>query len=274
MPSDAEPTFAPGRWPDGVPAPVSAELLRGGWVGTTWRVTLAGGLVVVVKQCPYPADVEADGFAALAGAGVPVPEVLGVAGSTLVMQFVRGEPDWAGVGDAIARMHRCTADRYGWHRDNRAGRFLQPNAWADDWPTFYAERRIRTHLGDPSVPAELRLRLERACDGPIQQLLPARPPASLTHGDLWRGNIVDGRWVIDPEVSHADRELDLAYMRSSRTDPLPREFWEAYEAQWPIPDDFTERELVLGLHHRLLQVRHFGASRLATLDRELTALGW
>ncbi len=105
-------------------------------------------------------------------------------------------------------------------------------------------------------------------------MLPEHPLASLTHGDLWQGNIVDGRWVIDPEVSFADRELDLANMLSSSEHPFPGEFWDAYQREWPIPSDFETRRRVLGLHHRLLQVRHFGASQLGTLDADLTALGW
>ena len=155
-----------------------------------------------------------------------------------------------------------------------AGRFLQPNAWMDDWPTFFVERRIRTHLTDPALSPELRFRLERACDGPIQEMLPGHPPASLTHGDLWRGNIIDGRWVIDPEVSYADRELDLAYMQMSATDPLPSEFWSAYLAELPFPEGYEQRRRVLELHHRLLQVRHFGEQSVEDLDALLRAHGW
>ncbi len=248
--------------------------LGGGWVGRTARGTLADGRDVVVKQTPYPAALEADGLTALARAGVRTPGILAAVGTTLVLEYVQGPHDWTGLGLAIARMHRLSGERYGWHQDNRAGRFVQPNDWSDDWPTFFVNQRVRPHLDDPQVPAEFRIRLERACDGPIQALLPATPVASLTHGDLWVGNTVDGRWVIDPEVSFADRELDLAYMRAAGDNPLPSQFWAAYEAEWPIPDDFEERRLVLLLHHRLLQVRHFGARGLAGLERDLTALGW
>lgn len=261
-------------WPVGLPTVVSAVRLTGGQIGVTWRATLTNGREVVVKQCPYPAEVEADGLVALAAAGVPVPEVLGAEGGTLVMQFVRGDPDWSALGTAIAGMHRHTDRRFGWHRDNRAGRFVQHNSWAEDWPTFFVENRVRPHLADPNVPVSLRVRIERACDGPIQATLPAHPVPSLTHGDLWQGNIVDGRWMIDPEVSFADRELDLAYMLMSTDRPLNADFWDAYQSQWPIPPGFESRRRVLGLHHRLLQVRHFGASQLATLDADLTSLGW
>jgi fructosamine-3-kinase len=266
-------TVAP-RWPAEVPPPVSFEAIGGGWVGDTRRATLADGRVVVVKQSPFPAAVEADGLAALARAGVPTPGVLAVSGTLLLLEYVQGRPDWAELGQVIARMHRFSGDRYGWHQDNRAGRFVQPNAWSEHWPSFFADHRVRTHLADPEVPDEFRRRLERACDGPIQELLPDTPVPSLTHGDLWRGNTVDGRWVIDPEVSFADRELDLAYMLGPSSNPLPPEFWESYEAEWPIADDFEGRRLILGLHHRLLHVRHFGARALAALDRDLSTLGW
>jgi fructosamine-3-kinase len=243
-------------------------------VGTTLLGTLAGGRQVVVKRSGFPAAIEADGLAALADAGVPTPRVMAAEGDLLVLEHVHGIPDWPGLGLAIARMHRTTGERYGWHLDNRAGRFVQPNDWAADWASFFIKNRVRTHLDAPELPPDFRRRLERACDGPIQQRLAVASVPSLTHGDLWVGNTVDGRWVIDPEVSYADRELDLAYMLASSRHPLPAEFWEAYLSEWPLADGFEERRPVLGLHHRLLQVRHFGASQLAALDRDLTALGW
>ncbi len=264
----------PGGWPAELPVPVSVEPLSGGWVGDTRLATLTDGRRVVVKDCPYPAVIEADGLSALRRAGVPTPKVLAASGTRLILEYVDGPPDWPALGLAIARMHRQAGPRYGWHRKNRGGRFLQPNAWSDDWPVFFAEQRVRTHLADPSVPRAVARRLDRACDGAIQALLPSRPVPSLTHGDLWTGNTVAGRWVIDPEVSFADRELDLVHMLGVSQNPFPPEFWEAYEHEWPIPDDFAERSKVLGLHHRLLGVRHFGDRGVPALIADLDALGW
>jgi fructosamine-3-kinase len=266
--------LAGDEWPDALSRPVALEEVHGGFVGTTWRARLADGEVVIVKRSRFPTDAEVDGLQALDAAGVPVPRVLGAAGRTLVLVEVGGPADWGLLGHAVAGMHRVTGPRYGWHRHNHAGRFRQDNTWSDDWPTFFVERRVRTHLGDPHLPDDLRQRLARACDGPIQALLPARPAPSLTHGDLWRGNVIAGRWVVDPEVSFADRELDLAYMQLSTRSPFPPAFWEAYTAELPLPDGYVERRRVLELHHRLLQVRHFGVSQLAALDDTLRAHGW
>lgn len=261
-------------WPAGLPRPAEAGPTPGGWVATTWLVVLADGRDAVVKLTPYPADAEVDGLEALATAGVPVPGVLGHAGGTLVLERVHGPADWELLGRAIAGMHQVAGERYGWHRDNRAGRFVQVNAWSGHWPTFFAEQRVRVHLADPSVPPDVRIRLERACDGPLQELLPAHPTPALTHGDFWLGNTVEGRWVVDPEVSFADRELDLAYMQISKKDPLPEEFWGAYLEVLPFPEGYEERRRVLELHHRLLNVLHFGDRAMPQLSETLAALGW
>jgi fructosamine-3-kinase len=260
-------------WPPDVPPLVEEAPLPGGWVCDTRRGRLADGREVVVKRSPYPSGAEADGLRALAAAGVPVPEVIGFAGGVLVLQHVAGEPDWPRLGRAVARMHRATGPAYGWHRDNQAGRFRQENGWLDAWPTFYAERRVRAHLADPRVPDDLRRRLHRACDGPLQAVLPATPTPSLTHGDLWVGNVVDGRWLVDPEVSYADRELDLAYMHASGS--LPADFWAAYARELPYEPGYARRRPALRLHHLLLQVRHFGAARYRSdIEAVLDSYGW
>ena len=49
---------------------------------------------------------------------------------------------------------------------------------------------------------------------------------------------------------------------------------DAYAEGRLDPDEFEERRVVLGLHHRLLQVRHFGSRSLPALDADLSALGW
>ena len=59
-------------WPPGLAPLVSTEPIKGGFICTTIRGRLADGREVVVKRCPYPAEVEADGLAALAAAGIPV----------------------------------------------------------------------------------------------------------------------------------------------------------------------------------------------------------
>ena len=258
-------------WPAHLPPLTGAEPLPGGLVCTVLGGTLADGRPVVVKRCPYPAEVEADGLAALAGAGAPVPSVLAAAGDLLVLERVAGSPDWAGLGRAVARLHRTTGPRFGWHRDNSGGRITQHNGWHDRWNDFYVANRVRVHLADPAVPDALRRRLEHACAGPLPALLPERPPASLTHGDLWTGNVVGGRWLVDPAVAYVDRELELAFMDMA---DLPAEFHEAYRQEWPPDAGYPQRRPALQLHKLLVNLRHFGERYVPRIEAVLDGYGW
>jgi len=259
-------------WPAPLPRPVRELALPGGFIGRTSRAVLADGRTVVIKRCPYPAAQEADGLRALAAAGAPVPAVLGLGDRTLVLEWLTGTPDWPALGRAVAGMHRHTADRFGWPIENYVGRFPQDNTRTDSWPVFYVEHRVLPQLSKAVVPERLRRRIERACAGPLRDLLRPDPPASLTHGDLWSGNMIDGRWLVDPAVSYADRELDLAYL--SLSDDLPPEFLDAYLAEYPVDPDFEQRRPALLLHKHLVNVRHFGERVLPRLVGLLDHYGW
>jgi fructosamine-3-kinase len=261
-----------GDWPSGLPPLQSANPLKGGLICSTRRGRLTDGRDVVVKRCPYAAEIEADGLRALATAGAPAPAVIGVGAHVLVLQYVTGPPDWSALGRAVAAMHRSTGPRYGWHQDNSGGDTTQHNGWCDDWPTFFVERRVRAHLRDPKVPDSLRTRIDRACDGPLPALLPPHPPPSLTHGDLWIGNVVEGRWLIDPAVSYADRELDVAFMQMSNT--LPAELFDAYLGEWPLADSYEQRRPALQLHKLLNNLRHFGTRLVPPIEAVLRSYGW
>jgi fructosamine-3-kinase len=244
----------------------------GGHWSEVWRASLADGRDVVVKGNPYPAEIEAEGLRALGAAGAPVPEVYAAEGDVLVMAYVSGPPAWEELGRALASTHRVTSTRYGWRRDNRIGPLEQRNAWHDAWPAFFAACRIRPYLDAEALPPDVRRRLERALDGPLFDLLPARPPASLVHGDLWAGNVVGGRWLIDPAVAYADREYELAFM--ALFDGLPDALWAAYEGTWPLDDGWAERRPALQLPHLLVHVRIFGASYVPAVVDRLDRLGW
>lgn len=246
--------------------------LGGGSICDVYAAELDDGAPVVVKRTPYDPRIEADGLEALRGAGAPVPSVLVVSDDLLVLERVGGTPDWEALGGAVADLHRETAARYGWHADNLIGSLPQRNGWWDSWPEFYAERRIRPWLGASALPGDVRRRLERALDGPLHDLLPDHPPASLVHGDLWSGNVVDGTWLIDPAVCHADREYELAF--ADVFGGFPRAFWDAYEAAWPLEGGWRERRPALQLSHLLVHVELFGSGYVGSVVARLDALGW
>jgi hypothetical protein len=79
-------------WPEGVPPSVGSTVLKGGMICVTTLERLADGRDVVVKRCPYPAEVEAEGLRALAAADGPVPAVIGCAANVLVLEYIDGPP--------------------------------------------------------------------------------------------------------------------------------------------------------------------------------------
>ncbi len=267
------PTGAPPL-PAGLGALAGARQLGGGSICDVWAGELADGTPVVVKRAPYDVDTEVDGLQALGDAGAPVPAVLAADGDVLVLEHVSGRPDWHALGRRVAELHRVTVgDDFGWHRDNLLGRAPQAGGWSADWPAFFAERRLRPLLDAEALPGTLRHRIERAIDDPLPGLLGAhRPQASLIHGDLWSGNIIDGSWLIDPAVWKADRELELAF--THLFGGVPAAFFDGYTSAWPLPDGADARRPALQLYHILIHVWHFGAGYVGMVVDRLDQLGW
>jgi fructosamine-3-kinase len=261
---------APPALPGGLGEVTRAAPLGGGDIAAAWRATLADGREVVVKATPYDAELEAEGLRALAAAGAPVPDVLAVDHDVLVLTYVTGPPDWEGLGAALARAHGHRGEAFGWHRDNVIGPLPQANDPLPSSGAFVVERRIRPHLD--ALPDAVARRLAAACDGPLPELLDAHAPGpSLVHGDLWTGNVVGGRWLIDPAVHHADRETDLAML--TLFGAPDRAFWDGYEAVAPLPDGWERRRPALQLPPLLVHVRLFGAGYVPRLVRALEDAG-
>lgn len=259
--------------PAGMPAPEAWRRVPGGDICEGWQAAWAGGRRAFVKRTLYPAAVEAEGLEALRAAGAPVPQVLGVAPHTLVLEWVEGPSDWEGLGRSLAAVHRAGAPSFGWPSDNRLGSLVQRNGDWEDWGAFYAERRVRPFLAASGLTDGLRRRLRAALDGPLQGLLTQHSPApSLVHGDLWSGNVVDGRWLIDPAVCRADRELDLAF--AAVFGGFPDAFWRAYDEAWPLPDGWERRRPALQLYHLLAHVKLFGGGYADSVAARLDQLGW
>lgn len=264
----------PPSLPDGLGRLRDARLLGGGSICDVWQGSLDDGTRVVVKHAPYDVAVEVDGLLALAGAGAPVPKVIAAEGRILVLQHVGGRPDWRRLGTQVATLHRRPGGtRFGWQRDNLLGTAVQHGGWSDDWSGFFAARRLRPLLTAEALPAAVRSRIERAIAGPLPALLNAHDPRpSLIHGDLWHGNIVAGRWLIDPAVWLADRELELAF--ATLFGGIPDDFYRAYLDAWPLPPGAEQRRPALQLYHLLIHVWHFGASYLQMVVERLDRLGW
>jgi protein-ribulosamine 3-kinase len=214
---------------------------------------------------------EAEGLEALRP-HIRVPRVLdrgvrsGRAFIALEHLALQASGDHAALGRMLAELHRQTAPRFGWERDNYIGLSPQKNGWCDDWGRFWRERRMRPQLER----AGLRADLEKL-DGLLESHHPA---ASLLHGDLWSGNAgftKEGPVVFDPAVYYGDRETDLAM--TELFGGFPPEFYAAYEKEWPLDKGYARRKHLYNLYHLLNHLNLFGGGYLAPVQATLRLLG-
>jgi len=248
-----------------------AESLGGGCLEQVTRITLRDGRHVVAKGGPAP-RVEAAMLDALSAAGAPAPRVLAVDDALLVMEERprRGAlaDAWGDLGRVLATLHAAEGERYGWDVDYAYGPIALPNAAMDDWPAFWAERRLLAHAN--ALPADLARRVA-ALAAELPARLPARPRPSLLHGDLWSGNVlVDGDRVsalIDPACYHGHGEVDLAML--SLFDRPDARFYDAY----PVAADWRERRPIYQLWPVIVHLLLFGGSYRGMVERLLREAG-
>lgn len=245
--------------------------LHGGDLSNVTLITLPDGDRAVAKEGPVVAR-EARMLAAIAAAGAPVPRVLGLSGTVLFLEALdeaRPTPTtWARLGEQLAKLHATAGPRYGWHEDYAFGPVAIANAPTEDWPTFWAERRLRPHL--QHLPAPLARRVD-ALANRLPELLPARPTPGLLHGDLWTGNLLptaDAIFLIDPASYYGDGEVDLAMLHLFGS-PGPG-FMEGYG---PLAPGWERRRAVYSLFPALVHIRLFGAGYHAMAERFLTVVG-
>jgi fructosamine-3-kinase len=240
-----------------------ARRVGGGDINEAWRVTLADGGTAFVKTrvdaAPGEYGAEADGLQWLAEPGaLRTPRVLEVSDDYLALGWIepgRLEPRGAEeLGRGLAATHAAGAADFGDPRlgdsnpdtPSRFGSLSLSNEPTADWPSFYAERRLRPlarlardrrALSDEGVRA-----VERVCERIADLAGPAESPARL-HGDLWGGNVMadtKGRpWLIDPSAYGGHREVDLAMLRLFGA-PSERVF-AAYGEVAPLADGWEDR---------------------------------
>lgn len=182
---------------------------------------------------------------------------------------------WERLGEQLAQLHRQTDTTFGWEEDNYIGSLPQPNGQHHNWADFYREERLLPQVSmaikaDALWPGA-RPQFDQLFDK-LPELCPDEPPA-LTHGDLWGGNFLSAAngepVLIDPAVSYAHREMDLAM--SKLFGGFSPAFYKAYEANYPTAPGFDERLEVYQLYYLLVHVNLFGGgyvgSARAALER-------
>ena len=219
---------------------------------------------------------EANGLRWLAAAGaVPLPEVLGVDESALVIAMVPAGSSSAEAarrfGADLARMHAAGADEFGAPWPGYIASLPLGNAplgnapLGDAWPRWYAERRLlpflRLALSSGGLRAEDAPLVEAVIDRIGSLAGPAEPPSRI-HGDCWSGNVLwsGGRaWLIDPAAHGGHRETDLAMLALFGAPHLPS-ILAGYAEVAPLAPGWQARVPLHQLHPLLVHACLFGAS--------------
>jgi fructosamine-3-kinase len=253
----------------------SARPVGGGCINEGWRVELDGGTTAFVKtrQDVPPGEYENEATALRWLAepqAVNVPAVLGHSERVLALEWIdEGSLTAVGaeaLGRGLARVHAAGAEAFGGPHALRIGRLELPNDPLDDWPTFYAERRLRPLLG--ALDASGRDAVERVCERIYDLAGPPEPPARL-HGDLWGGNVLADKhghgWLIDPIAYGGHREVDLAMLELFGA-PSPRVL-DAYSEESPLADGYADRIGLWQLFPLLVHAALFGGHYAASAER-------
>lgn len=257
----------------------SAVPVSGGSIANAFRVETDGasyflkfGDADVARTFPG----ENAGLNALNDAESPlrVPSVMATAAPTdarpgfLLMEWInaghKARRFWETLGDGLAQLHRTTGDEFGFADDNFIGRLPQSNAWMTNWATFFREQRLEPQVRMARERDRWRAEWDRPLDRlyrRLAEILPADPPPSLVHGDLWNGNLmVDSLGtptLIDPAAYYGHREVDLAMTELFGGFDAP--FYDAYRAAWPLASGYDTRREIYNLYHRINHLNHFGA---------------
>ena len=261
----------------------------GGCINVAYRIEGDDGRAYFVKLNDaarvHMFEAEAQGLQEIARTRtvrVPEPVCWGTAqGSAyLALEHIELAGDGRGMkalGAQLARMHRVTAPRFGWHMDNTIGSTPQSNTPSDHWPAFWREQRLGF---------QLRLAARNGYGGGLQRKGEAlmekldalfdayRPAPSLLHGDLWGGNCArDARGqpvIFDPAVYYGDREADLAM--TELFGGFGADFYAAYRDAYPLDPGYGVRRTLYNLYHVLNHLNLFGGGYRAQAERMMDVL--
>jgi protein-ribulosamine 3-kinase len=255
----------------------------GGCINRCYRVAGCGrAFFVKVNAAGRRAmfEAEAAGLAEIAATAtmrVPAPVCSGANADAawLVLEYVEfGDAttrSMTQLGEMLAALHRATARKFGWTRDNTIGSTPQINTPNGDWINFWRDCRLGYQLNlatRNAAPKKLLGKGERLAAGLAAFLGNRALKPSLLHGDLWGGNAGFDRTgapvIFDPAVYYGDREADLAM--TELFGGFSADFYAAYRNAFALDAGYDVRKQLYNLYHVLNHFNLFGGGYAAQAE--------
>lgn len=253
--------------------PIERREVRGGCIHTAYRLTGADQSRYFVKTNiasnleVFEAESAAlEAIRSTQSIRVPSPIATGISQNHayLILEYIdlQGRGDYAEMGRQIARLHRSTAESFGWAHHNWIGSTPQPNPRETNWITFFREHRLRHQFTLARRKGMRFTGADRLLDGLEEFFFEYKPLPALLHGDLWGGNAafsLGGEPIaFDPACYYGDRETDLAM--TELFGGFGPEFYTGYDEEWPRDPGYRSRVTLYNLYHILNHANLFGGS--------------
>lgn len=178
------------------------------------------------------------------------------------------------LGERLAAMHLSEGEGFGFEGKGYIGRLPIESKVMDSWLEYYRTVRLLEQLKLGQRAGTIRGKREKRLIKLIERLdewIPEKPKSSLLHGDLWGGNWITGKegvpYLIDPSVLRGDHEFEIAF--THLFGGFSPRFYEAYQAVFPLSDDYEIKEELYQLYYLLVHLNMFGESYGPAVDRIL-----
>ncbi len=198
------------------------------------------------------------------------PKVLGFSKYCLLLEWIEKNHNsnhQAEIGAALAKLHKCTNQYFGFDYDNTIGEMPQYNAVNQSitsWSYFFWEYRllfqIKYALKNKLISHKEYTKL-LLIKSKLKKILSSSIKPSLLHGDLWSGNVIsgiNGPVFIDTSCyyGHSEADLALTYMFGG----FSNDFYRSYEIYNPLQSGSEQRIPIYMLYHYLNHLNIFGRS--------------